>query len=184
MPSFICGEGVPATWRRRTAVMPAAGSDRDARGADGVTSRRLQRVRRAWAVQAECAKLRAELQTQQRAHHTALERIRADTRALLAEHDDVASQLAECRRAAAEDAKARARVEGEREGIVRDLMALVQQQRAKLKDAQVCCGPRSRVAWYALRRPNCCVRWTLARGSWPETQSDMTVAKDWLATVS
>lgn len=107
-------------------------------------------------MQAECAKLQAELQKQRCAHHAALETIRADTRALLAENDTMASQLAESRRAAVEDAEARARVEAEREGIVRDLMALVQQQRAQLKHSQVCCWAHGRVVRRALHRTRCC----------------------------
>lgn len=90
-------------------------------------------------VQAECVRLEADLRQQRSTHHDALESIRADTRALLAEHEMVSAQLAECQRAAAEDGETRARVEAEREGIVRDLMALVQQQRGKLKRAQVRC---------------------------------------------
>lgn len=88
-------------------------------------------------LQEECAGLKAELHTQRAAHGRALDGIRTDAAALLREHDAVSAQLADARRAAAADAETRARVDEEREGIVRDLMALVQEQRCKLKRGQV-----------------------------------------------
>ena len=70
-------------------------------------------------------------------HRRTLDAVRADTAQLLRENDSLAAEAAAFRKGAAEAAQERERCDSEKDAVVCELMELVQQQRATLRQNKV-----------------------------------------------
>lgn len=93
--------------------------------------------KRADRIQAQCRALETELETCMADHRRTLDAVRTDTAQLLRENDSLATEVAALRKGAAEMAQERERGDAEKDAVVRELMELVQQQRATLRQNKV-----------------------------------------------